>query len=670
MRPDVNRIALKICHELLGSAHSFEFDLAGQKVSVSVARREPDGWPVGASDLSESVDGPWPDSVELACKWATGRTSLWVGALVAGGNSRGMVALAVKCGRQLLLWLTMPRYIKELADGEMATFEGNLQIGKHDATSNRVRNQQLQLHAKQSGMPLRGSNVELFSVKLPFEFSAAEAFERTVRLALIKFPAMAGKDLLDAGTFPFEPAAPLGGAEANDAELEEEDDPSLHNAGDAVARRPNRILYGPPGTGKTYALRLLLKEYESTLSSSDWHERLIASRVFDLRWWEVLAIALRELGDSRVADLRDHPLIKAKGLGHPTLRETLWSTLGDHAVVNSSTIKTDRRRSPPLVFDKTDDSVWRLAGDWREECSDLFAEVDALKAATSPAAPIKRYVFVTFHQSYGYEDFVEGLRPKLADSEVSYEIKAGAFKQLCDRARLDPSNRYAVVIDEINRGNIAKIFGELITLIEPDKREGMPNAISVQLPYSGESFAVPANVDIIGTMNTADRSLALLDIALRRRFEFVEIMPDPSVLKGSEINFSGTSIDVVELLKTLNERIEALFDRDHTIGHAYFVEIGKLTDHAARFMELKATFKNRIIPLLQEYFFEDWHKIRLILGDNQKPLGDQFVREIPDEAERLFGESHDLDGSALKPRFAVQESALENPAAYVAIYKR
>jgi len=298
----------------------------------------------------------------------------------------------------------------------------------------------------------------------------------------------------------------------------------------------------------------------------------------------------------------------------------------------------------------------------------------------------ERYEFVTFHQSFGYEEFVEGLRPVItkrgkkraansetasaSNGEVRYEIKPGAFLRLCERARKNPSRQYAMVIDEINRGNISKIFGELITLVEVDKREGAKYPVAVTLPYSEESFSVPSNVDVIGTMNTADRSLALVDTALRRRFEFIESMPKPSVLAGTIVSHNGVDINIEQLLTMLNKRIEALYDRDHTVGHAHFTRIKDLKD-SDRFSELKTVFRNKIIPLLEEYFFEDWQKIRLVLGDNQKAKQDhQFVHEIGREEDllALFGREHELDQYAIRSRYQLNAAALDQPDAYVGIY--
>jgi 5-methylcytosine-specific restriction endonuclease McrBC GTP-binding regulatory subunit McrB len=305
------------------------------------------------------------------------------------------------------------------------------------------------------------------------------------------------------------------------------------------------------------------------------------------------------------------------------------------------------------------------------------------------AGVLRRFSFVTFHQSYGYEEFVEGLRPKLETAgTVEYEIRPGAFKRLCDEARENPGQRYAMVIDEINRGNISRIFGELITLIEADKRDpldGSPPPFEVSLAYSGKGFSVPANVDIIGTMNTADRSLALLDTALRRRFEFWPLMPDTRAekdpadpnsapLAGVVVSAEDVEIDVRLMLERINERIEAIYDRDHCIGHAYFTGLRDVKeDGPARFEMLASIFRSRIVPLLEEYFFEDWGKIRLVLGDNQKQdIQTQFIAESGDHEQRLgvlFGDDHGLENYATKHRYTLQETAFKNPEAYIGIYR-
>lgn len=233
------------------------------------------------------------------------------------------------------------------------------------------------------------------------------------------------------------------------------------------------------------------------------------------------------------------------------------------------------------------------------------------------------FQFITFHQSYSYEEFLEGIRPVTRNGQISYEISKGIFYQSCIAAlhkagyesfaeciNDSKENRQAIfknagslllIIDEINRANISKVFGELITIIEDNKRLGAANELWLTLPYSQERFGVPANLHIVGTMNTTDRSIALLDLALRRRFEFREMVPQLHLLP----NIEGISLE--KLLGKINSRIEFLIDQEHCIGHAYLINCESISD-------LCQIFSSKLIPLLKEYFNNDWEKISLVLG--------------------------------------------------------
>jgi len=219
------------------------------------------------------------------------------------------------------------------------------------------------------------------------------------------------------------------------------------------------------------------------------------------------------------------------------------------------------------------------------------------------AAPQRNYLeFVTFHQSFAYEEFVEGIKPYTdAEGAIGYRVEPGVFRRICQRAEADPTQRYLLVVDEINRANIAKVFGELMTLIEDDKRLKTNNEVTIALPYSQERFGVPANLFILGTMNTADRSIALLDIALRRRFTFLELMPDPALVG------SVGQLDLSALLRRLNARIAVLLDRDHQIGHSYLRGVASMA-------ALRFAWYHRMVPLLREYFYNDSERLRAVLG--------------------------------------------------------
>ncbi len=214
-----------------------------------------------------------------------------------------------------------------------------------------------------------------------------------------------------------------------------------------------------------------------------------------------------------------------------------------------------------------------------------------------------------------------------------------------------------LIIDEINRGNVSRIFGELITLIEPSKRAGADEALSVMLPYSKQSFSVPSNLYLIGTMNTADRSLAGLDIALRRRFVFREMPPRPELLDDVEVS----GLNIGQLLRVMNQRIEVLLDRDHCLGHAYFMPLKA----DASLVRLEAIFRNQILPLLQEYFFEDWQRIAWVLNDHSKAPSDQFIQQRKSLAEQLFGQ--EVGKALVDSNWALNDEAFERLESYLAI---
>ena len=281
-----------------------------------------------------------------------------------------------------------------------------------------------------------------------------------------------------------------------------------------------------------------------------------------------------------------------------------------------------------------------------------------------------RFEFITFHQSYAYEDFVEGIRPEAEDGAVKYKVRPGPLRRICDQARKAPDKRFAMFIDEINRGNVAKIFGELITLVEADKRihtdpsgERRPDCtgLEVTLPYSGDLFGVPVNVDVIGTMNTADRSIALLDSALRRRFDFEELAPQPELLKSIP-DGDGGQIDLRRLLEAMNARLAHLLHRDQTLGHSYLI-------HVDSFKDLRLAFEKKILPFLQEVFYDDWRQIRLVLADDsveQEEL--QLIRKRAVTVGELFPGA-DLSEIGDRPTFEAAPANEITPDAIRKIYE-
>ena len=414
--------------------------------------------------------------------------------------------------------------------------------------------------------------------------------------------------------------------EEMEEELEEEDFAPLNYFSESTFPL-NQILYGPPGTGKTYntinkALEIINDEEVKQL---DFNDRKAVKDLFDKKLKEGQIMFTTFHQSMSYEDFIEgiKPEIEEDAEGGKTViyevKKGIFKQIAEEArkiryqseeYVQQYTFDDAWNKLIELVKDKISKKTLLKIGSWEYGLSSK----DSLKysSVNSPS----QYTFTITKQNILDSYHKKIARPSGAfqkDMNEIVEFMKTEF-QLADYVEENEiSNKieqtpkpYVLIIDEINRGNVSQIFGELITLIEEDKRLGKNEALEVILPYSKEKFGVPSNLHIIGTMNTADRSVEALDTALRRRFSFVEMMPEYESL--NKIQFDDFHLG--ELLKTINSRIEALLDRDHTIGHSYFINI-KPNDTEA----LKEAFANKIIPLLQEYFYHDYEKIALILGE-------------------------------------------------------
>lgn len=336
--------------------------------------------------------------------------------------------------------------------------------------------------------------------------------------------------------------------------------------------------------------------------------------------------------------------------------ETDFSACGGRNVLNSFLYKMKVGDIVLSCYSSTTvDAVGIVTGDY--EWSGDYEELNRVRKVNWLVKGINEDIFEMNNNTVFTLPTVYKTQISVADALSIVEKHSDIFNE----RGVEQKNR-VFIIDEINRGNISKIFGELITLIEPSKRLGAKEETKAILPYSKSAFGVPDNVYILGTMNTADRSIAALDTALRRRFDFVEMMPDTDVL--SDVDVDG--IDISKMLKKINERIEVLFDREHTIGHAYFIDLKDDNSIDA----LADIFRNKVIPLLQEYFYEDYERIRLVLADNQiTDKNKQFIIADDVRINDLFG-TNDVDILEDSKHYSINPEAFKNKDAYIKIYDK
>lgn len=422
------------------------------------------------------------------------------------------------------------------------------------------------------------------------------------------------------------------------------------------------ILYGPPGTGKTYntilrAHEIIFGYEDKSITYRTLQEKLRSEPkdtldISQISWLEAIVLAFNELQKEKIQvdEIKNSKTIQdfSSFKNNHSISNTIWYTLQAESRIDSETVKS-KKKSGRELFDKDTESNWYLTDNGKEYQQSLLADIQ-----DTPISTDAQFQFVTFHQSFSYEDFVEGIRPKLDNSDnsqIAYDIKNGIFKEICKKADLDPENNYVLIIDEINRGNISKIFGELITLLEDNKRKGEKEEITVKLPYSGDDFCVPNNVYIIGTMNSTDKSIALVDIALRRRFHFERLNVNYDLIPN---------VDAKKFLRELNQIICAIKNSDYEIGHYYFMTISQ-EDGGNK--ELKSVFSNRILPLLEEYFFNDWEALATILGPESIQI-DRRKKLIWDEDSGEFkkdtGDYDKIFGRCIKPADKVFEITMKH----------
>ena len=422
----------------------------------------------------------------------------------------------------------------------------------------------------------------------------------------------------------------------------------------------NTILFGPPGTGKTYSV----EKYKKKLLDNQTSE--VVKYDFDgLGWRHAIYLAFKANGykPMSIKEIENTEIIQKYA-------ETKNSK-APYGTISTTVIENSTYESTKTVYRRGTDYFERVNNKWQlTEVGKAEAE-ETKEPYTDNNASTQFYEFITFHQSFGYEDFIEGIRAEVENDVINYVIREGVFLKFCKAAMRDKeqgnNNNFLFVIDEFNRGNISKILGELITLVEVNKRisyiDGEWKGMQVTLPYSGEKFGVPDNVYILATMNTADRSLATIDTAIRRRFDFVEMMPDSEIVRKN-VGEDGAigDIDIAGIMDSMNQRIQYLYDRDHMLGHALFLNIESLED-------LQYRFENKIIPLLQEYFFDDYQKIKAILNDvdsiyinkKQESLNNVFDHRL---IEEWYDQDKDIYELNNKVSIGVFEQFIRNVITY------